>query len=258
MKSLAIRQNGNGFRFDLKTIRSAVHDALTAVENARQKCLLAGAMLNDVQASLPHGKFECWVKNNLPEITDRTARFWARAAANVVKVLPPIPHDDSIEVEATVSAILSTPEAELSDPAREWRQQWLDFTADKTIKECLDGVFVDGDPAHRVDRAVNGRVKGGSGNAMAPLRKEFPMFVATKLKETGGHLSHWETMSELQRTDIKSALRAAVLGESLTVQMVCRGGTKRSVTYHYSIWPEELCRAALEVLRQRLRGEKQG
>lgn len=119
-----------------------------------------------------------WVAKHIPEIHHDTANAWMRAATNVAKALK---FGDSIEIEATViplSKLLSAPIEELPEGAHEFRQAWFDFTADKTIKDCINGVMVDGDPAHRIDRAINGKMKGGY---RGEDRKAFDTFIAVKL-----------------------------------------------------------------------------
>lgn len=226
--------------FDSKSLRAVCIAALEAVENAVQKCLAAGQMLNEFKAALPHGGFLDWRAKNLPEISEDTAQRWMRGAANVANALPPV--DSAIEIEASV--ILSTPDAELSPVALEWKQAWFDFTADKTIKECLSGVFVGGDEDHRIDRAINGKTKGGTGGD----RKDFPLFVAVKLKDMGVHFSHWKGMTEAQKTEAKTAVMAAIKGDAINL---------RKRNFNFAVWPEEICEVALEALRARMKGTKQ-
>lgn len=233
----------------LAVVKEAVEAAQGALGDARQKCLIAGALLNEVKEELPHGDFEEWCRGNLP-VKERTWQVWMRAAANVVKALPGMPrlqalYDKAIDIEAIpVSEMLTAPEDELPASALAWRQQWLDFTSERTLKECLDGVFVDGDEGHRVDRAINGKLKGGAGGD----RKDFPLFVAVKLKDMGSHLAHWEGMSETQRTEVKLAVRAAVTGDGVRMK-----GRQRE-NFSFEAWPVEFCQAVLEAVRERVKG----
>lgn len=225
---------------DLVALKIAVHEALHAVERTRPKCLVAGAMLNDVQERLKHGQFEAWVRAHLPEIAERTARCWARAAANVLRALPPLPRGDT-ERECSVSAVLSAPEAELSEPARQWRRRWHEFTADKTIKQCLEGVFVDGDPEHRVDRAINGKVLGGRGNDQAADRKAFDVFVARHLAAITNMLTYRKKMGGAR----------VRLERQLTPEQ--RSRITLSATEHLEAWPRWLVEALVEKGRAELR-----
>jgi hypothetical protein len=229
------------FTFDIQRIHDAVNGALTAVENAKQKCLAAGQMLNEIKESLPHGEFKLWRQKHLPQISDDTAERWARAAQNIARALPP---PRALDVQASVA--LTTPDDDLSETARKYKQDWSDFTANKTIKECLNAVFVEGDPAHRVDRVLNGKLKGGTN----PYddRKDYPLFIAVKLKDMAGHLSHWPNMTDLQRSEIEQIFRAAIIGDTTTLSR------KLSRTFKFQIWPEQLSRIATDALRQRLKG----
>lgn len=223
-------------------LRTICLHALSTVDNARQACLAAGQMLNELKERCDKGDFMDSVAQAIPEISHDTVNIWMRAAANIARALPPVP--DVIDVETlSISQILSTPDSELPAVALGWKQGWLDFTADKTIKECLNGVFVDGDDAHRTDRAINGKTKGGSGGD----RKDFPLFVAVKLKDMGVHFSHWAGMNDTQKTEAKTAIVAAITGDALNL---------RKRNFNFAVWPEEICEVALEALKARMKGAK--
>ena len=165
-----------------------------------------------------------------------------RAAAQVAMSLP---QSSAIDIEATpISEILSRPVEELTEAAREWRQAWFDFTADKTIKQCLEGVIVEGDEGHRVDRAINGKLHGGAGGD----RKDFPLFVARKFRDVGTHLSHWEAMDVNQRNEVLTALSGAILGEFVNLH-------GRAQKFQFKPWPEEVCEAIAAVIKKRLKGK---
>ena len=195
----------------LECLRIAINDALDSIETSRQKCLIAGQMLNEVQSSLPHGQFQQWLQKHFPQIPDRTARRWALASANIIKVLPSAP------VDIEVSLLLSSPDQELTQPQKEYKQAWFDLTNGKTIKECITGSFVEGeDPAH-LGRVLNGKVKGGVGKQKD--RKAFEKFAATKLQHlttfltsqkksrlTGKkHVVGWRKLSPVQQSNIGTA-----------------------------------------------------
>lgn len=211
----------------MAAIRQAVQDAQASFENAKQHCLRAGQMLNDVQCALPHGEFDIWVEQNLPELAPRTARRWAAAAANITRHLPP----PDIEVDGavlTVSQIMDGT-ADLPAEAAAYRQAWLDFTADKTISECLAGVFVDGDPDHRLTRAINGKTLGGQPKG-APDRKDYALFASVKMLALRAHLDDWAgqggKLSALQQAAMTKALESFVLGGPMRV---AAGGATRAV-----------------------------
>jgi hypothetical protein len=203
-------------------VRTAVIAALQSVDSARQQCVIAGHMLLETKEAMQHGDFEDWVAQNIPEISLRTAQTWMRAAANVSRALS---FGDSIEIEATVipiSKLLSAPIDELPAGALEYRQAWFDFTADKTIKDCINACVVDGDPDHRMDRAMNGKIKGGTTDR--DDRKAFEVFTATKLahittfltvrKKSPGEartrFATWRRLPPAQQTAIGTAFATAM------------------------------------------------
>ena len=145
-----------------------------------------------------------------------------------------------------ISSILTTSDDELSTEDRKYKQAWLDFTADKTIKQCLDGVCVEGDDAHRVDRAVNGKTKGGAGQTD---RKDFPLFIAVKLKDIAAHLNHFKSMTPGQQAEVMGILRAAILGDEVRLS---RG--QRGRLFKFGTWPEEFSRVAGDTIKERLKG----
>jgi hypothetical protein len=245
-------------------VRAAVVSALAAVDNARQQCIIAGYLLNEAKSHLfgrvassllpsANGRnqhsdspgWHEWLEVNVPEVSRQTAETWMRAAANVAKALA---SDTTYDIEAEaipMSRLLTAPVEELSDAAREYRQAWFDFTADKTIKDCLNAVTVDGDPAHRTDRAINGKTKGGKGGD----RKAFERFAVIKLRELNEHLSHWKTMSALQRAEITAAFVAALGGGEVKPAW-------SSVPVKFDLWPADLCEAMAEALRLRLKATR--
>lgn len=233
--------------FDLNRIKAAIHGAMNAVENAKQQCMAAGQMLNEIQDTLPHGEFLPWLEKNLPEIHRSTASRWMRAAANIVKALPPMVIDVDM---VTVSEILTAPDADLTEDMRNYKQQWLNFTADKTIKDCLDGVCVEGDAGHRVDRAINGKLKGGVGKQTD--RKDFPLFIAVKLKDIAAHLQSYDKMTAAQRSEIEAIFRAAILGDDFRLSRGAKGRL-----FAFKTWPKVLSQIASDTLKERLKGTRQ-
>ena len=191
-----------------KELKAVILDAVEAVDNARQKCMAAGHALNEAQSKLAHprgnqGRFKEgddgfleWLSKAVPEISTRTAQYWMEAARNILKALPPISGPGNkadgysyIDVEGIpVSEVLSRREADLPASVRAWRQTWLDFTADKTIKQCVAGVFLDDDAqaSRRLLNAINGKTShraGGGGD-----RKDYPTFITRKLRQITGHV----------------------------------------------------------------------
>lgn len=219
-------------------VRGVVLEALHSVDQARQKCLIAGYYLDEIRREMGtrdgrtshdgkssiHGRnqhsgadqFLAWLHTNIPEIPKTTAYRWMQAATEVASALDLAP---AIEVDAEVipmSRLLTLPPAELpDDKTRAMRQAWFDFTADKTIKECISGVLVEGDPESRMKRAINGKTKGGH---RGEDRKDWPTYVNRHLVAITGLLGakeenrekRWQGMSALQRQTIQDALSTAL------------------------------------------------
>lgn len=188
-------------------------EAIASIEDAKQKCMAVGQRLNEIKEKCEHGDFLNRLKNCLPEISSDSANRWMRAAANIIKALPPAP----IDIEVSISTILATADKELTADQRKYKQDWFDFTENKTIKECLNSVTVYGDDAHRVDRAINGKTKGGIGKQKD--RKAFEKFTAEKLRHITTFLTlqkksvgtgkkkvcGWRKISPVQQTQIGAA-----------------------------------------------------
>ena len=188
----------------IETLRDIVRQALVTTNRAVRDCLAAGQALNEARVAFSRrrgqgGEFAEWddgngwtefIEKNLPEISERTAQRWMKAAANVMRVVGDGQWQNSagqvIDVEAiSFSKILATADDELSADSRELKQVWMDFTERKTIKECLAGVFVEGDDSSRSDRAMNGLTARQTSGAE---RRDYPAFITRKLKEMTEHL----------------------------------------------------------------------
>ena len=191
---------GDPFRKDvISTIKAAIDDALASFETSRQKCLIAGQMLYEIKPHIPHGEFQNYVERNFPKITHSTANRWMQAAENIVKFLPP---PDALDIE--VSVLLTTDTAKLSGPEAKYKQMLLDLNGNTTLRDAANGVFNEGDEAHRITRAVNGKTKGGKGNVD---RKDFPQFIAKALRVLTAHLAHYDTFSAAQLDTTKVRVR---------------------------------------------------
>lgn len=184
----------------LAEYREAMRLAKVAVERA----IYVGQLLNEQKALVGHGHWLPWLAANCPEISQDTARRWMDAAEAVLTKalkLPPV-------IEALpLSQVISTPEEELPEAAREARQLVFDFTAGKTIKECLAAVVVEGDEPHRITRAHNGRTQGGS---RGEDRKDWPKFVGLHLSDISAHLDHWKQFTGAQVETVEAKFKAAV------------------------------------------------
>ena len=240
MKNVSLQKFAANFAAPANShLRAAVLAALSAVENAKQLCMMAGQMLLDEKARLEHGDFDAFVAQTIPEVSVQTCRVWMRAAGNIVKALP----EAVVDVETvSISQILSKPDAELTPAQRKYKQAWFDFTADKSIRQCLDSVTIYGEPAHNVDRAVNGKTKGGKGSDAAPDRKAFEKFTATKL----GHIT---TFLTVQKKSAASG-RKQIMGPR-TLSPVQQNAIGAAFTHSLEKWPTWL----LEILADKIKTE---
>lgn len=180
-----------------KRILAAYEDAQRAGETAVQKALICGQLLIEQREAMSFchdGKnlpwqgrkkpeadqFVVWLADNCPAIPERTAYRWMKAAERSFAVLK-LPHHFDIEAEViALSSILTMPRAELSASAAKAQQLWLDFTADKSLADCLRDVIDGESPDHRIARAYNGKYANHSGGGGD--RKEFEKFAALKLR----------------------------------------------------------------------------
>ncbi len=201
---------------DLDAISLAIHDAREALDQTRQKCLIAGQLLNALKAALEadpeltRRSFEDEAVALGAGVSMRTLNTWMRAARNVFGAL----QEGGIDIEVEV---LLLPEERQSPDQRKLVQSFFDFTDRKTFKECLDKNLAYGGPDHNVDRAINGQTKGGVGKQ--PDRLAFEKFTATKLKHITTFLTiqskipgtakkrvtGWRNLSPGQKTAISAA-----------------------------------------------------
>jgi len=183
-------------RVVITTIQAAIDDALASFETSRQKCLVVGQMLWDVRRRIPHGEFQDYIERNFHKLEYRTAKRWIDAAEQIVKFLPP-----PVALDIDVSVLLTTDSTKLSKENQKYKQMLLDLNANTTLKDAANGVFNEGDEAHRITRAVNGKTKGGAGNVD---RKDFPTFIGKKLSDLTTHLHGYQkfTAPQLERTEL--------------------------------------------------------
>lgn len=178
-----------------QSIREAIDEAIGSANTAVLHAVRAGQLMIEAKPLIEHGDFQQWIAIEFPQISIDTAQRWMRAAQNVVRCVG----IQRTELPMAISEIMGTAAKELPAAAQEAQQLLLDFCAEKTIKDCLAAVIVDGDPAHRITRAHNGRTKGGT---RGEDRKNFPEFVGRKLKEVSTHLQSWKryTPSQVDET----------------------------------------------------------
>lgn len=190
--------------------RNAVKEALAEAEESRsigrsavQKALYCGQMFIEKKASLPHGQWLPWLSKAVPEICEDTAQIWMNAARNVIAGAGL----DLKSLTLPLSLVLAASDGELSGEALEARQLLFDFVEGKTISDCLRGVLVNGDASHRIDRAINGKTKGGS---RGEDRKDWPTFIGRKLSQVSTHLESFEKFTAAQVAATEVVFKSAI------------------------------------------------
>lgn len=173
-------------------VARAVGDALATADQAVRKAIVAGQMLAEIRAALPHGTWLPWLRQHCPALSDDRAERWIKASANAMLGYGIAAR----EIDIPVTRLLTAPAAELTKAQALVQTDFFAWLDGKTIKDCLSGVVVEGDEPHRITRAVNGATHGGAGGD----RKDFPAFIGKALATVGSHLRH----------DLTPAQRAAV------------------------------------------------
>lgn len=190
---------------DLPLIQSAYDALRQAVGKAIERGILLGSLLAEKKSRLEaegYGQWSGWLKKNLPELSDETARRYIRLAEVAqMKALG----DTAIDVP--FSRLLSAPESDLSAPALTARQMVFEWSSDKTIKDALGEVVVGGDEPHRVVRAHNGKQHGGYAGED---RKDIPKFVAVHLSDISSHLGNWKKLKPAQIESLQTSFALAV------------------------------------------------
>lgn len=174
--------------------------------NAVNTALYLGALLNELKDAVGHGPFIETRRRIIPGLSDDRSERYMKAAANVIKqvTLPAI--------DVPVSRLLSAPASELPDAARAAQQLLFDFVKDKTIKDCLAAVVIDGEEPHRITRAANGKKLGGS---RGEDRKDWPKFIGRLLSDVSHHLKSWKSFTP-QQTEAAMIKFKAFIGKCPT------------------------------------------
>lgn len=187
-------------------IRAAIADAFAAADLAVNKAIVVGHMLIEEKARQlaadGRGNFQKWIEENLPINYDR-ANHWMNVASACLKGAGL----DSAALPDSPERLLNAPESELSEAGLEARQLLLDFTKDKTMADCLRAVTVEGDAAHRITRAHNGKSKGGHDGGD---RKDFPKFIGVHLSDITAHLKFYKSFTGVMVETIESKFKAAI------------------------------------------------
>ena len=191
-------------------IRKAAREANDQAKTAVGKAIYCGQLLNELKDRVEHGDFLAAVEANVPEIGRATAWRWMTAARNVLAATS----GDLKQLgfgggETTPLSALLDPDSPVAASADTHlaRQLLFDFTAGKTMRECLAAVVVDGEDAHRITRAHNGRTAGGT---KGEDRRAWPEFIRRKLSDISTHLKSWRTMTGAQTEAIEAAYKIEI------------------------------------------------
>jgi hypothetical protein len=184
-------------------IRSAISEALLAADVAIRKALRVGQLIGEAKPLVGHSNFQSWIEKEFPQISYDTANRWSQMAANVTLACGV----DPAKLSLPLSAILAAAPDSLPATERAAQQLLLDFTANKTIKECMQAIVVDGDEAYRLTRAHHGRTKGGYHEED---RKDYPKFIAYHLSDVSAHLKSWRNYTGPQMEATAEAFKVAL------------------------------------------------
>lgn len=183
-------------------IKRTYSELLTQEATAVNTALYLGAMLNEAKEIVGHGEFLNFRTKTLPSLSDARAQRYMLAAANVVKQI------NFGACDIPVSRLLSCAAEDLpDDAAREARQLLFDFTDGRTIKECLAGVFIDGDAPVLITRAANGQKHGGY---KGEDRKDYPKFIGVHLSDISAHLKPWKSYTGAQVESTETVFKSAL------------------------------------------------
>jgi hypothetical protein len=201
---------------DLDLGRDIGRTALAKLDEAARYALVAGQWLNEFQEAVPYGEFEYAVRKYCPWFKNRSSRTlqdWARAAAKVASFVTP----PGVDIGLKPSAILwAKDESALPPAARDYRRAWFDLIRDRTIKDCIAGLFGGNNEAHNTDRALNGKMAGGT---RGEDRKDYPLYIGVKFKDLSNHFSHWHNYSSHQKYEVRKLIEGLILGEDVILRM---------------------------------------
>lgn len=202
MSSKAVMKPGPHLNEAIAIIREAIGEVEAIQEQAVRKAMHVGAVLLEVKARLPHGAFQPWIEENFGANRYRNLARWMEMTERVLLATGLESH----ALPASLAEIVAPESSGLSTDALAARQLLFDFTNDKTIRDCLAGV-VEGDAAHRITRAHNGRTKGGHDGGD---RKDFPKFIGVHLSDITSHLKFFKSFTGAMVEIIEAKFKAAI------------------------------------------------
>ncbi len=155
-----------------------------------------------------------WLEDN--HLSRSGAYRWMNAAERVARLQLNLPmaHDFApfIEVEGT-----RVPMSEAFAPGskaceqfpevKKFRQNVFDFMADKSLAEAARAAIEGESPAHRITRAGNGKVEGGT---RGEDRCAWHDFIGERLREICGHLARWRRFSSKQKETTQEHFENAI------------------------------------------------
>lgn len=146
-----------------------------------------------------------------------------------------------------LSECLAFPEQNLPEKCLLFKMSFLRIVEDEAVRSVASKVASGQSPPIALTRAVNGKIKGGTHEF--DNRKNFPYFAARALGKFCSHASHYDKLSETQKTQFRVLIESAFSGNPMTFD---RGNGKK-VTFSFAPIHEDLCKVAQSASRSRLR-----
>ena len=149
---------------DLELGREIGRIAMTKMDEAARYALVAGQWLCELKDAIEHGEFENAVRQHCPWFRNRSIRTlqdWTRAAAKVAEQI----QTPLVDVGLKPSEILWASQESIKNlpsAAQAYRTEWFTLIRDRTIKDCIAGLFGGDAEGCDVERAINGKFKGGT------------------------------------------------------------------------------------------------
>lgn len=235
MKSIQIVPKSSPVLHSDAEIISACRSAIEAEINYAFKALVAGQLLIEKRTSLAmtshsgksyqktdrtkpeDAQFGLWLKaSGLP---NSTAYRWIDCTERIMG-FHQIGDSNYIDIEGSpvlISQVLTLPEDRLSADALDLRQSVFAFMADKSLGAAVRAAIGGDSPAHRITRAGNGKLKGGTN---IEDRADYPEYIRRALSALSAHLAghgknheaRWaKTMTPLQRQQIMDSFSTAII-----------------------------------------------
>jgi len=244
-------------------------DAFQTAEKAKvlfvHKAVIAGQMLREQAQEFYNSRdgnyrnrdipkeeqFGLWLSTECPSISKTTAYNWMAAAERVMGQLLEIHHSNTpVEIELGgeryfISTVLTMPDADCTDAMRTFQGTFNTFLADKTLAEATAGALC-GAEEHRIDRAANGKRKGGT---RGEDRRAYAKFLAVHFKEMTQCINRWDKFiaeNPSEHARMTEVIRAVVLGGNFKIE-------EKGRPVDFKGWPKSFSDLMLGVLKERVR-----